>query len=308
MLRDPRLQTLLERYATYAGSDPRRAPAALASTAYLEQEYGCWYIAGGLHQLAPALADRLPPGTVRTGAPVTGIEACGGRVSAVRIDDGSALRADVVVADVDASQLYGTLLPSPKLVPRAEPSSAGFVLLLGLSERPPGLPHHTVLFPPLTGAGYGAEFDAIFRGQPAKAPTVYVSCPQDPAVAPRNEAAAFILVNAPRQGPYDWDAPGVADSYAESVLAVMAGRGLDVRERVRFCDSRTPADLARATGEAGGTIYGASSHGPRAAFRRAANRSPVPGLFVTGGSAHPGGGLPLVALSARAVAALIGAA
>jgi phytoene dehydrogenase-like protein len=88
----------------------------------------------------------------------------------------------------------------------------------------------------------------------------------------------------------------------------MAKRGLDVADRIAFCETRTPADLARDVRAPGGAIYGTASHGPRAAFRRAANRSPVPGLFLTGGSAHPGGGLPLVALSARAVAGLIGAA
>lgn len=307
LLRDVRLQTLLERYATYAGSDPRRAPAALAAVAYVEQQYGCWYVRGGLHQLAAALADRLPAGAVRTDSPVTGIELAGGKVNGVRLGS-SLLAADAVVADVDVGHLYAELLPRPKLVPRAEPSSAGFVLLLGLAGRPPGLPHHTVLFPPLSGAGYAAEFDAITAGRPAAAPTVYVSCPQDPTVAPPAGAAMFVLVNAPRHGALDWDAPGAAAGYADTILAVMAERGLDVRDRLLFCEVRTPADLERATGAPGGAIYGTSSHGPRAAFRRAANRSPVPGLFLTGGSAHPGGGLPLVALSARAVAGLIGPA
>jgi phytoene desaturase len=307
-LTDPRLRTLLERYATYAGSDPRRAPAALAATAFVEQEYGCWYVGGGLHQLAAALADRVDRGALHTSTVVTGIEVAAGRVSGVRLAGGRSLAADAVVADVDASHLYGDLLPRPRLVPRGEPSSAGFAVLLGLRDRVPGLAHHTVLFPPLGGAGYAAEFDAIFAGRPAETPTVYLSAPPDPALAPTAGQAVFALVNAPRQGHFDWDAPGVASAYADRVLALIAERGLDLRDRVLWRETRTPADLARATGAPGGAIYGMSSHGPRAAFRRAANRSPVPGLFLTGGSAHPGGGLPLVALSARAVAGLIGPA
>lgn len=308
LLTDPRLQTLLERYATYAGSDPRRAPAALASAAYIEQEYGSWYISGGLAQLAAALADRLPAGSIHTETPVTAVETIAGRVSAIRLDNGQTVSADAVVADVDAGHLYGDLLTRPSLVPRADPSSAGFVMLLGLRSRPPDLGHHTVLFPPLGSRGYAAEFDAIFAGRIAPNPTIYVSTPVDPAVSPAGAQGVFVLVNAARQGPFDWDAPGVAASYATAILALMAERGLDLRDRVQFCETRTPADLARATGAPGGAIYGTSSHGPRAAFQRAANRSPVPGLFLTGGSAHPGGGLPLVALSARAVAGLIGPA
>lgn len=310
-LTDPRLQTLLERYATYAGSDPRRAPAALASTAFVEQEYGCWYVRGGLYRLAEALAERLPSAAIRLATPVTGIETSGGRVSGVRLAGGHLLAADAVVSDVDATHLYSELVPQARSLPRGEPSSAGFVLLLGLRERPPDLAHHTVLFPPVgsaRSAGYAAEFDAIFAGRLAANPTIYVSAPLDPSVSPPGGQAAFVLVNAPRQGPFDWDGPGVADSYGTAILTLLAERGLDLRDRITFSETRTPADLARATGAPGGAIYGTSSHGPRAAFKRSANRSPVPGLFLTGGSAHPGGGLPLVALSAKAVAGLIGPA
>jgi phytoene desaturase len=308
MLHDPRLQTLLERYATYSGSDPRQAPAALATVSFVEQEYGCWYIRGGLHQLATSLADRLAPGALRLETPVARIELAGGRVSGVRLENGSVLPADAVVSDLDAAHLYADLLPRPRLVPQETPSSAGFVLLLGLNSRPPDLAHHTVLFPSLAGAGYAAEFDAIFAGKPAESPTIYVSAPDDPDVSPTSAQGMFVLINAPTQGPFDWDAPGVSACYADSVLKLMAARGLEVRDRLAFCETRTPADLARAVRAPGGAIYGTASHGPRAAFRRAANRSPVPGLFLTGGSAHPGGGLPLVALSARGVAGLIGAA
>jgi phytoene dehydrogenase-like protein len=100
----------------------------------------------------------------------------------------------------------------------------------------------------------------------------------------------------------------VADAQADRVLAVLAERGLDVRDRVRWRVVRTPADLERETGSPGGSIYGSSSNGARAAFLRPANAAPLPGLFVVGGSAHPGGGLPLVALSAEIVAGLIGPA
>ena len=88
----------------------------------------------------------------------------------------------------------------------------------------------------------------------------------------------------------------------------MAERGVEVRPQVRWREIRTPADLARRTGSPGGSIYGTSSNGPMAAFLRPANRSPVPGLFLVGGSSHPGGGLPLVLLSARIVAGLVGPA
>ncbi|MDX6224099.1 MAG: hypothetical protein QOE64_475, partial [Frankiales bacterium] len=118
----------------------------------------------------------------------------------------------------------------------------------------------------------------------------------------------FVLVNAPRQGEVDWDAPGMAQAYADRVLTMLAERGYDVRTRVRVRRVRTPADIERDSCSPGGAIYGTSSNGARSAFLRPANRSPVPGLFLVGGSAHPGGGLPLVILSAAIVADLVGPA
>ncbi|MGY1638768.1 phytoene desaturase family protein [Geodermatophilus sp. SYSU D00742] len=323
-LRHPHLRTLLDRYATYSGSDPRRSPAVLATVPYVEQEFGSWYVRGGLRRLAEAVAERAAGrgAVVRTGCAVERVLVDGGRVSGLRLAGGEVLRADVVVSGGDAAMLYADLLPASRAtrgvrrdLARSTPSLSGFVLLLALRGRTPGLAHHSVLFP----ADYDAEFDAVFgtgrhRGapQPVADPTVYVSAPDDPATRPDDDSESwFVLVNAPRHDPdggVDWDAPGLADRYAQRVLEVMAARGLDVRERVRWCVVRTPADLERDTRSAGGSIYGTSSNGARAAFLRPANAGPVPGLFLVGGSSHPGGGLPLVALSAEIVAGLVGPA
>lgn len=312
-LGDARLRLFLDRYATYTGSDPRRAPAALAVVPYVEQAYGAWYVAGGLRRIADALAERAVSlgAVLRLGADVAEVTTGPAGVDGVRLVDGEGIAADVVVANADAAHLYDDLLTDRRArgarrrLGRSTPSLSGFVLLLGVRGATPGLAHHTVLFP----AAYDAEFDAIFtRPQPVPDPTIYLSVPQDPAVAPPGCEAWFVLVNAPRQGPVDWDAPGLADRYADHLLGLMATRGVDVRDRVLFREIRTPADLQRRTRAVGGAIYGTSSNGARAAFLRPANRSPVPGLFLVGGSSHPGGGLPLVALSAKIVAGLVGPA
>jgi phytoene desaturase len=324
-LRSPEQRMFLDRFATYTGSDPRRAPAALATVPYVEQTFGAWYVPGGLRVLAEALARRvLDRGArIRTGCNVTQVLLEGGRVSGVRLADGEQLPADLVVANADAGQLYSDLLPGPQArrerrrAARVTPSLSGFVLLLALRGRTPRPAHHAVLFP----ADYDAEFDHVFgtgrragRPAPCPDPTIYISAPDDPATRPDEAHEAwFVLVNAPRQTTadhpgVDWTVPGTADGYADRVLAVMAERGLDVRDRVLWQEVRTPADLQRATRSPGGSIYGGSSNGPRAAFLRPANRGPVPGLYLVGGSAHPGGGLPLVGLSAAIVAELVGTA
>jgi phytoene desaturase len=321
-LPDPYLRMLLDRYATYSGSDPRSAPAVLATVAYAEQAFGSWYVRGGLHRLGLAVAERATGhgAVIRTGSPVRRVLVEGGRAAGIELDDGERVPADVVVSGVDAAVLYADLLPTDRRtrgtrrdLARVPPSLSGVVLLLALRGRTPGLAHHTVLFP----EDYDAEFDAVFgtgrfRGapRPVPDPTVYISAPDDPALRPDDDTESwFVLVNAPRHDPLhgvDWAERGLADRYATEVLDVLARRGLDVRDRLRWCEVRTPADLARTTGSPGGAIYGSSSNGARAAFLRPANASPVPGLFLVGGSSHPGGGLPLVALSAQIVAGLVG--
>jgi phytoene desaturase len=335
-LHHPHQRTFLDRYATYTGSDPRRAPAALATVPYVEQTFGAWYVPGGLRRLADAVHGRAVErgAEVRLAAPVDSILLDGsGRAAGVRLADGERLPTDVVVANADAARVYRHLLPASagaralRRLHRAEPSLSGFVLLLALGGRSPAPAHHTVLFP----VDYDDEFDSIFGTgphrhtgpRPVPDPTVYVSAPDDPALRPDDAHEGwFVLVNAPRHvpagreaddgGPWstgvDWDTPGLRDRYADHVLAVMAQRGLDIRARVLWREIRTPADLERDTGSVGGSIYGTSSNGIRAAFLRPANRSPVPGLFLVGGSSHPGGGIPLVGLSAAIVAGLIGPA
>ncbi len=320
LLTDPRARMMLDRYATYSGSDPRRAPAVLATIPFVEQSFGAWHVPGGLHRLARALEDRvrLRKVDLRTGADVREVLHDGSRVTGVRLADGERVPADVVVSDADAAHLYGDLLAgrearlARRRLAKTTPSFSGFVLLLALRGRS-RVGHHTVLFP----QDYDDEFDSVFgtRRRPARPvpdPTVYVCNPDDDAMRPEGHESWFVLVNAPRHGAHgehgtlDWTAPGLAEAYAERVLDVLAARGHDVRERLLWRVVRTPADLERETRSPGGAIYGTSSNGPRAAFLRPANASRLPGLFLVGGSAHPGGGLPLAGLSAAIVSDLVG--
>jgi phytoene desaturase len=314
-LSDPRARMLLDRYATYTGSDPRRLPALMTVVPYIEQRYGSWHVRGGLRRLGDVLArhvERLGA-EIRTGTEVTAIDTDSRGVTGVRLAGGERVEASAVVCNADARHLYGGLLADPRgrrakrALDRVQPSLAGFVLLLALRGVPAEPRHHRVLFP----ADYDAEFDAIFGRRPAPVPdpAIYVCAPDDPALHPAGHEAWFVLVNAPRHDPrsgVDWTRPGLAAAYADRILAVLADRGLDVRDRLLWREIRTPADLQEQAAAPGGAIYGSSSNGPRAALLRPANRSPVPGLYLAGGSAHPGGGLPLVALSAAIAADLAG--
>jgi phytoene dehydrogenase-like protein len=147
-----------------------------------------------------------------------------------------------------------------------------------------------------------AEFAAIDAGRLADDPTIYacVSSVTDASQAPEGHENWFLLVNTP---------PGVtvdAPAYETLVLQRLAGHGVDLRDRLLFTETLTPHDLERRYLAPGGAIYGTSSNGRRAAFVRPANRGALPGLYLVGGSSHPGGGLPMVTISARIVADMIG--
>ncbi|MFL6183013.1 MAG: phytoene desaturase family protein [Actinomycetes bacterium] len=319
---DPRLVTLTDRYATYTGSDPRRAPAALAVIPFVEQTFGAWHIGGGLGSLADALYQRCIDRdiTFRFSAPVTKIRTEARRVSGVVLEGGESLSCDIVISDADAATVYGRLLDDPlaarqaRRLTRLTPSLSGFALLLALRGRTPGLQHHTVLFP----SNYDEEFDAIFGPTPRLPddPAIYICSPDDDTMRPEGHEAWFVLVNTPPDDPerpvnsrgVNWRDQSMVERYAKRVLELMARRGLDVRDRILWQEARTPADIADRSWSPGGSIYGSSSNSRRSAFMRPANRSPITGLFLVGGSAHPGGGLPLVGMSAAIVAELIGPA
>jgi phytoene desaturase len=307
-LRDPQLRMLLDRYATYTGSDPRRAPAALAAIPFAELTFGGWYLRGGLSTLAEALHRRCLELGVRIelDQPVRRIHTAAMAATGVETADGTRWPASVIVANVDAATVYGSLLPTRRPPAGLDRRSlGGFVILLGVRGRTPGLAHHTVFFPPR----YDDEFDAIFGPvpRPVPEPAVFVTVPDDPAVRPDGHEAWFVLVNAPPHGPVDWRAADRADRYADHILSVLAARGVDLGDRILFREVLTPADLEAATLAPGGAIYGTPSHG-LGGLIRPANRTKVRGLFLVGGSTHPGGGLPMVTLSAEIVARQVGPA
>ena len=316
-LRDPRLRMLLDRYATYSGSDPRKAPAALSTIPYVEQTFGSWHIGGGVHKLADALAARCEERKVDIllNSDVTRIVLDEGKVRSVELSDGSHLEADIVVSNADASHLYGDLVSGNRAdaalrqLRKATPSFSGFVMLLAIKGRTPDISHHNVWFP----ADYNAEFDAVFKGRPATDPTIYACVPNDPLMRPDAEHESwFVLINAPRHGhgknEFDWSQTDFANNYADRMVELLAERGTDLRSRILWRELITPADLEARTRAPGGSIYGTSSNGMRAAFLRPANTSPIEGLYLVGGSSHPGGGLPLVGMSAEIVAETIGRA
>lgn len=301
MFDDPRLQQWLGRYATYSGSDPSRTPATLACIAAIEADFGSWYVRGGLGALRDAIvrvAQRAGV-EIRTQSEVTALEATRRRVTGVRLASES-ITAPVVVVNADAEHLYRDLLPDTKrlrAVQQTERSTSGVAVLVGVEGRTPLIEHHNVWF----SRDYAREFNDISANQVPRNPTIYgcVSSVTDASQAPAGCENWFLLINTPSDDTIN------ARDVGPWILEQLAAVGPDLRDRARFAEVIGPRDLAERYRSPGGAIYGTSSNGRRAAFRRPAMRGPRRGLFLVGGATHPGGGLPLVTLSSRIVTQLI---
>jgi phytoene desaturase len=309
----PHLRQLLDRYATYAGASPYEASAAYNVVAHVELNGGVWYVKGGVYEIARALeglAQELGV-EIRTRCPVDRIEVEGVRATGVVLEGGERQSASAVIANVDVTTVYEQMLPRQAVSSRrlarlvnAERSCSGFVLALGVEGVHPELAHHNIFF----SSDYRREFDEIFhQGVPPTEPTIYVviTARSDPAHAPEGCENWFVLVNTPALGhANDWETQTRA--YRDLVLARLAALGFDVRDSIRVERTLTPPDVAQLTGAYRGALYGTTNNGLLASLRRPHNRCPdVRGLFFAGCTTHPGGGVPMVALSGKVAAQMV---
>lgn len=301
--RDPRIVQLFDRFATYNGSSPYRAPATLMVIPWVEMGLGSWYPRGGMYAIAEAVAQaaRTCGAVIHTSTGVRRILHRRGTVTGVELRDGTIVDADHVVSNADVHVTRHHLLG----IPQAEPtnlSTSGLVLLASVERADHGFAHHNVLF----ADDYRAEFDALMHGKhPDTRATAYISrsVHADATRAPEGYENWFVLVNAPPRGvaehlngtePSVWS--GVEQDRAQHVLDRIAM--FTETPRVRSMIVRTPDTMAHEWSAYRGALYGASSNSMLSAFLRPRQRSTdVRNLWYVGGSAHPGGGIPLVATS-----------
>ncbi|MEM8664202.1 MAG: FAD-dependent oxidoreductase, partial [Pseudomonadota bacterium] len=299
--KDERLRQLFGRYATYCGSSPFAAPATLMLVAHVEQA-GVWTLPGGTAALAALIADeiRARGGELHTGTHVEEILVKGDRAAGV-VADGREFPADIVVFNGDAAALNAGLLgkavsrTGARIGPKERSLSAVTFCARLKGDTPLG--YHTVAF----GRDYRAEFDALFKARRMPDdPTIYVCAPEPPSNGSGESEGeggqgALIIMNAP--------ADGDERPYTEEDIAQCQTQAMETLRRCGLAASlsevtaTTPADFSQKLPGTGGAIYGRSSHGWTASFQRPALKSRVKGLYLAGGSVHPGPGAPMSALS-----------
>lgn len=308
---DPRLRQLFDRFATYNGSNPYKAPATLMVIPWVEIGFGAWYPEGGMYSIIDGLV-RLATElgvSLHTNSRVASIVVKNKQARGVQLATGEVFSCGHVVSNADVYVTRKHLLGLPVTEPR-DLSCSGFVLQASVEAHDYGLAHHNILF----ADDYTREFAAIddenFQDPQA---TIYISrsVAADASLASDNRENWFMLINAPANGVSpvlnSSESPKWADQrerLVEQTLCRLEAFGL--RPNIHAYNVRTPDTMASEWSSYRGALYGASSNSPLSAFLRPRQKSrDVANLWYVGGSAHPGGGIPLVATSGMIAAELI---
>jgi diapolycopene oxygenase len=304
-VRDARVAQMLDHFIQYVGSSPYGAPAVLCAIAHMQVGDGVWYPMGGTRAVPAALArlaDRLGV-AFRTGTDVRRVLIEGGSVRGLETADGERVALGAVISNMDSVRTYQELVggaPAASFARgrRREPACSGVVLYLGLDRAYEHLQHHCFVF----SRDAEEEFDWIYRrGEPAPDPTCYLAAPArtEPGVAPPGGEALYVLVHTPYLRPHhDWHA--MLPGYRRIILDKLARTaGLrDLERRIVVERVLTPQDIHERYRVLNGAIYGLASHGRLLGAFKPGNRSRhLDGLYLAGGAAHPGPGMPMVMMS-----------
>jgi diapolycopene oxygenase len=303
-VKDARLAQMLDHFVQYVGSSPYGAPAVLCAIAHMQAAEGVWYPMGGTRAVAEALAElaRELGVSLRPETDVASLRIENGAVTGLVTASGEAVRHDAVISNMDSIRTYRELVGGAAGERYArktfEPACSGVVLYLGLDRRYDQLLHHDFVF----SRDPAEEFDFIYRrGEPAPDPTCYIAAPAvtDSSVAPKGGEALYVLVHTPYLRPHhDWSK--MLPAYRRTILdKLKRTAGLaDIEDRIRVERHLTPQDIHERYKVLNGAIYGLASHGRFLGAFKPGNRSrQVKNLYLAGGAAHPGPGMPMVMMS-----------
>jgi phytoene desaturase len=303
LLQEPKLVQLFNRFATYNGSNPYKAPGLLSIIPHFEHKIGAYFPRGGMNAITQAIYDlAVRKGvTFHMGQPVDRILVENGRAAGLQV--GAAKHHfDRIISNMDVFFTYKKLLPDvrhPQLTLKQQKSTSALIFYWGIRHSFEELGLHNIFF----SEDYKREFALLEAGEVYEDPTVYVNISSkcEPGDAPEGHENWFTMINVPYDSGQDWDA--IIDRAREQVIEKV-GRmlGVDLKPLIVCEDILDPRSIESKTRSHLGALYGTSSNNRMAAFMRHANFSNrIKGLYFCGGSVHPGGGIPLCLLSAKIV-------
>ncbi len=302
---DPRVAQMIDHFTQYVGSSPYGSPAVLCGIAHMQTDEGVWYPVGGTRAVPEALVKLATELGVefRTGTKIEKILSRAGEVTGVLTESGEEVALSAVVSNCDSVRTHRELINGSvgaafERRRNYEPACSGVVLYLGLNQRYEHLAHHDFVF----SRDPHEEFDFIYKmGEPAPDPTCYLAATTctERSTAPAGGEALYVLVHAPYLRPHhDWNK--MLPEYRRIILEKLkrTGQMPDLESRIVFERTLTPQDIHDRYHVLDGAIYGLASHGKFLGAFKPGNRSPdLRGLYLAGGAAHPGPGMPMVLMS-----------
>jgi phytoene desaturase len=305
--KDPKTIQIFNRYATYNGSNPFKAPATLNVIPHLENHYGAYFPKQGMISIIRsmeklAMESGIP---IHYNTPVDEIIISENRVKGIRLGD-KMLPFQGVVSNMDVFPTYKKLLPGkkyPKRTLERERSSSALIFYWGMDRVFPELDLHNIFFT----ENYRKEFEAIARGSIDADPTIYIniSSKYKPDDAPPGMENWFTMINVPSNTDQDWDY-WIKEARNSILLKLNRILGIPIQDHILDERILDPRGIEQKTSSYQGSLYGTSSNHPFSAFFRHPNFSrKYKGLYFCGGSVHPGGGIPLALLSAKITSELI---
>ncbi|MGI4021335.1 MAG: 1-hydroxycarotenoid 3,4-desaturase CrtD [Janthinobacterium lividum] len=304
---DQKMVQYADRFATYNGSNPYKAPATLNVIPHLEQHFGAYFPDGGIYQITlalVALAERLGV-KFHYNSAVEKIVIEKNKVKGVESNDRGFVPADIIISNADVYFTYKKLLAdypelTPKRVLQQERSSSALIFYWGIQKTFPQLDLHNIFF----SGNYKQEFEHIWKEKNISSdPTIYlnISSKYEAKDAPQGCENWFTMINVPSNQDQNWDEL-IAEARKNIIQKLSKALGEDINKLI-VCESiLDPRSIESKTSSYQGSLYGNSSNSQFAAFLRHSNKSSkVKNLFFCGGSVHPGGGIPLALLSAKIV-------
>lgn len=299
----PKMVQLFNRFATYNGSNPYRAPGLLSIIPHFEHHIGAFYPEGGMFAITKSIYELGRRLGVRYhfNQPVKEIVVEAGKARALKVGN-ETIPFDRVISNMDVFHTYRKLLPDarhPERILKQEKSTSALIFYWGIQQGFSELDLHNIFF----SDDYETEFDHLRRGRVYQDPTVYVniSSKYSPEDAPPGGENWFVMVNVPYNSGQDWDAliPEIRRNTLAKLSRIL---GRDIESLIACEDILEPRTIESKTASHLGALYGTSSNNRMAAFMRHANFSRrIENLYFCGGSVHPGGGIPLCLLSAKIV-------
>lgn len=307
---DSKLVQLFDRYATYNGSNPYKAPATLNIIQHVEYNLGSFIPVGGIYSITEALMKLALKKGVKFhfNCKVDEIIIEGKNAKGLKINN-QFEKYDAVLSNVDVNTTFQKLIKNIQTreslrYSKLPPSFSGLVFYWGINGTFPKLETHNIFF----SENYRQEFEYLFFNKTIPLdPTIYVyiSSKLNKQDAPDGCENWFVMVNAPYIHNQDWDAEIKTTRY-NIIEKLSKYLQLDISKNILFEESLTPINIQNNTGSYLGSIYGIASNDKFSAFRRQSNKSrTIKNLYFCGGSAHPGGGIPLVILSGKISSELI---